>query len=171
MRSRIHDSGGFRCHLSRMIKFSVNADATRLRRRKSSIRSLASYSFMSFLLQWKDRHTDNSLFDTGGGLIAAAHLHREYCRHFTIATNIIIFNNSIHSLYLFSPLLPIPIHSYVRRRRSRHLPACIFVPRPCTCRRASGASRFFFCLAMLNCITRWVLDICCFSLECLQYQK
>ena len=64
-----YDSGGLRGHLSRMSEFTADADAAFETAQKNFICSLASYSLMSYLFQWKDRHNGNLLLDTGGHVI------------------------------------------------------------------------------------------------------
>ena len=64
-----YDSGGLRGHLERMSEFTANAAAAFETAQKNFICSLASYSLMSYLFQFKDRHNGNLLLDTGGHVI------------------------------------------------------------------------------------------------------
>ena len=64
-----YDSGGLRGHLERMSEFTADAAAAFETAQKNFICSLASYSLMSYLFQFKDRHNGNLLLDTGGHVI------------------------------------------------------------------------------------------------------
>lgn len=60
---------GLRGHLRRMAEFSPNPDEAFTAMQHNFVRSLASYSLMSFLFLVKDRHNGNILLDTAGHVI------------------------------------------------------------------------------------------------------
>ena len=60
---------GLRGHLRRMAEFSPNPHEAFAAMQHNFVRSLASYSLMSFLFLVKDRHNGNILLDTAGHVI------------------------------------------------------------------------------------------------------
>lgn len=60
---------GLRGHLERMAEFSSNPGEAFKTMQHNFVRSLASYSLMSYLFLFKDRHNGNILLDTAGHVI------------------------------------------------------------------------------------------------------
>mmetsp|Transcript_35806 Transcript_35806/g.72669 ORF Transcript_35806/g.72669 Transcript_35806/m.72669 type:complete len:1684 (+) Transcript_35806:365-5416(+) len=64
-----YGTAGLRGHLQRMTEFAANPIEAFETAQKNFVRSLASYSLMSYLFLFKDRHNGNLLLDTGGHVI------------------------------------------------------------------------------------------------------
>jgi phosphatidylinositol 4-kinase len=60
---------GLRGHLKRMSEFSSNPGEAFTSMQHNFVRSLASYSLMSYIFLFKDRHNGNILLDTAGHVI------------------------------------------------------------------------------------------------------
>ena len=61
--------GGLREHLHRMTQFAADPGEAFKSAQRNFVRSLAAYSLLSFLFQFKDRHNGNLLLDTAGHVI------------------------------------------------------------------------------------------------------
>jgi phosphatidylinositol 4-kinase B len=61
--------GGLREHLQRMTEFTADPGETFRVAQRNFVRSLASYSLMSYFFLFKDRHNGNILLDTAGHVI------------------------------------------------------------------------------------------------------
>jgi phosphatidylinositol 4-kinase B len=64
-----YGKGGLREHLQRMTEFTADPGDTFKAAQRNFVRSLASYSLMSYLFMFKDRHNGNLLLDTAGHII------------------------------------------------------------------------------------------------------
>merc|ERR1711970_1020578 len=64
-----YGKGGLREHLQRMTEFSADPGVAFKSAQRNFVRSLAAYSLLSYLFQFKDRHNGNLLLDTAGHVI------------------------------------------------------------------------------------------------------
>jgi phosphatidylinositol 4-kinase len=64
-----YGAGGLREHLQRMTKYEANPSEAFKFAQRNFVRSLASYSLLSYLFLFKDRHNGNLLLDTAGHVI------------------------------------------------------------------------------------------------------
>jgi len=63
------NSGGLLGHFKRMSEFAVDPVKALKKAKKNFVRSLATYSLLSYLFMFKDRHNGNILLDTAGHII------------------------------------------------------------------------------------------------------
>jgi phosphatidylinositol 4-kinase len=64
-----YGKGGLREHLHRMTEFTADPGDAFKSAQQNFVRSLAAYSLLSYLFQFKDRHNGNLLLDTAGHVI------------------------------------------------------------------------------------------------------
>jgi phosphatidylinositol 4-kinase len=64
-----YGKGGLREHLHRMTEFTADPGGSFKSAQQNFVRSLAAYSLLSYIFQFKDRHNGNLLLDTAGHVI------------------------------------------------------------------------------------------------------
>ena len=64
-----YGKGGLREHLHRMTEFTADPGGSFKSAQQNFVRSLAAYSLLSYVFQFKDRHNGNLLLDTAGHVI------------------------------------------------------------------------------------------------------
>ena len=64
-----YGKGGLREHLQRMTEYTADPGGSFKLARRNFVRSLASYSLLSYFFLFKDRHNGNILLDTAGHII------------------------------------------------------------------------------------------------------
>jgi hypothetical protein len=64
-----YGSGGLREHLQRMTQYTADPGEAFKSAQRNFVRSMASYSLLSYLFLFKDRHNGNILLDTAGHVI------------------------------------------------------------------------------------------------------
>ena len=64
-----YGKGGLREHLQRMTEFTADPGGSFKSAQQNFVRSLAAYSLLSYIFQFKDRHNGNLLLDTAGHVI------------------------------------------------------------------------------------------------------